>query len=103
MTKESASAEPSVSIEELKRYFDENEVHDKCPQCSNESWLVLLNTLGENWALAGSIGGPSDSKPGANLEVFVFCCTKCSFVRMHAKEFISEWLEENPADEGPAE
>jgi hypothetical protein len=82
-------------IARLNRFFELTGAESSgCPVCGTEDWHISDEPDFEaNLVLLTAPGGAL-TQPIAHMPVYVLVCSKCAFVRMHAKSYVEHTLAE---------
>lgn len=87
---------PDLPFDAIVQFFKKNGVSGSCPACGHENWDVLGSVSHGDGHLIPNIPISSRLDGGTelaayNMRVIVATCTKCGYMRMHARSQILNW------------
>lgn len=79
------------------RYLSHLTPRAACPFCGSEKWILPFEDHATDKIFLMPLNAKLGDQEAYNLELE---CDKCGFIRAHRAQFISEWLAQNPEEDG---
>jgi hypothetical protein len=84
---------PSISAEDLGRFWSSQGIDSKCKECRKEDWIGEgMDETSPSIAYFRR-GGPISK----SIPLLVLVCSNCGCVRPFSRIVIEDWLRDNPA------